>query len=90
MNRTIFCSFLQCEAEGLDFQIYPGEIGKKIFNQISKEAWRKWIRKQTMLINEKKLNMLNFEDRKLLQKEMEKFLFEEKKIISNFQIPFKK
>lgn len=55
MSRTIFCTFLNKEADGLDFQLYPGEIGKRIFNEISKEAWAQWMAKQTMLINEKNL-----------------------------------
>lgn len=55
MSRTIFCTFLQREAEGQDFQLYPGELGKRIYNEISKEAWAQWQHKQTMLINEKKL-----------------------------------
>ncbi|OCQ51666.1 putative Fe(2+)-trafficking protein [Photorhabdus australis subsp. thailandensis] len=76
MSRTVFCTFLQREAEGLDFQLYPGELGKRIFNDISKEAWSQWMSKQTMLINEKKLNTMNPEDRKLLEQEMTKFLFE--------------
>ncbi|EIC82524.1 oxidative damage protection protein [Serratia sp. M24T3] len=53
MSRTIFCTFLNKEAEGQDFQLYPGEIGKRIYNEISKEAWSEWMKKQTMLINEK-------------------------------------
>lgn len=76
MSRTIFCTFLQRDAEGQDFQLYPGEIGKRIYNEISKEAWAEWMKKQTMLINEKKLNMMNVDDRKLLEAEMIKFLFE--------------
>lgn len=76
MSRTIFCTFLQRDAEGQDFQLYPGEIGKRIYNEISKEAWAEWMKKQTMLINEKKLNMMNIDDRKLLEAEMVKFLFE--------------
>lgn len=76
MSRTVFCTFLQRETEGLDFQLYPGELGKRIFNEISKEAWGQWMSKQTMLINEKKLNTMNLEDRKLLEQEMAKFLFE--------------
>jgi len=76
MSRTIFCTFLQRDAEGQDFQLYPGETGKRIFNEISKEAWSKWMAKQTMLINEKKLSMMNPDDRKLLEQEMIKFLFE--------------
>ncbi|HCR62982.1 TPA: oxidative damage protection protein [Serratia liquefaciens] len=76
MSRTIFCTFLQRDAEGQDFQLYPGEVGKRIYNEISKEAWAEWMKKQTMLINEKKLNMMNVDDRKLLEAEMIKFLFE--------------
>ena len=78
MSRTIFCTFLQREAEGQDFQLYPGELGKRIYNEISKEAWSQWMSKQTMLINEKKLNMMNPEDRKVLEKEMVNFLYEGK------------
>ena len=70
MSRTIFCTFLQREAEGQDFQLYPGDLGKRIYNEISKEAWAQWQHKQTMLINEKKLNMMNVEHRKLLEQEM--------------------
>jgi len=76
MSRTIFCTFLQRDAEGQDFQLYPGEVGKRIYNEISKEAWSQWMSKQTMLINEKKLSMMNPEDRKLLEQEMVKFLLE--------------
>ncbi|MFZ1873665.1 oxidative damage protection protein [Serratia sp. D1N4] len=76
MSRTIFCTFLQRDAEGQDFQLYPGDVGKRIFNEISKEAWGEWMKKQTMLINEKKLNMMNLDDRKLLEAEMIRFLFE--------------
>lgn len=77
MSRTIFCTFLQRDAEGQDFQLYPGDVGKRIFDEISKEAWEEWMNKQTMLINERKLNMMNYDDRKLLEKKMIKFLFEE-------------
>ena len=54
MARTVFCEYLKQDAEGLDFQLYPGELGKRIFNSISKQAWGEWIKKQTMLVNEKK------------------------------------
>lgn len=76
MSRTIFCTFLQRDADGQGFQLYPGEVGKRIYNEISKEAWGEWMKKQTMLINEKKLNMMNVDDRKLLEQEMIRFLFE--------------
>lgn len=81
MARTVFCERLKKEADGLDFQLYPGELGKRIFDNISKEAWAQWQSKQTMLINEKKLNMMDPEHRKLLESEMVKFLFEGQDII---------
>ena len=69
-QNDFFVLLLQREAEGQDFQLYPGELGKRIYNEISKEAWAAVALKQTMLINEKKLNMMNAEHRKLLEQEM--------------------
>ena len=80
MARTVFCEYLKKEADGLDFQLYPGELGQRIFNSISKQAWSEWIKKQIMLVNEKKLNMMNADHRKLLEQEMINFLFEGKEI----------
>ncbi|CAM5189923.1 oxidative damage protection protein [Alishewanella longhuensis] len=76
MARNVYCQYLKKEAAGLDFQFYPGELGKKVFDNISKEAWALWQTKQVMLINEKKLNMMNLEHRKLLEEQMVAFLFE--------------
>ncbi|WDE04179.1 oxidative damage protection protein [Thalassomonas viridans] len=78
MSRTVFCQHLQKEDQGLDFQLYPGEIGKRIFDNIGKEAWGNWQKKQTMLINEKKMNMMNPDDRAFLEKAMVDYLFEGK------------
>lgn len=75
MARTIQCAKLQREAEGLDFAPWPGELGKRIFNEISKEAWAQWMSHQTMLINEYRLNPLDPKARQFLEGEMEKFLF---------------
>jgi len=75
MPRTIYCQKLQKEAEGLDFPPYPGELGKKIYLAISKEAWQQWLARQTMFINEYRLNMLEPKAREFLAAEMEKFLF---------------
>ena len=80
MTRTVHCIKLGVDAEGLDLPPYPGELGKRIYNEISKEAWGQWQHKQTMLINEKKLNMMNPEHRKLLEQEMVNFLFEGKDV----------
>ncbi|WWO99141.1 MAG: oxidative damage protection protein [Candidatus Dasytiphilus stammeri] len=78
MRRIIFCKFLQREAEGQPYQIYPGKLGLMIYHHISKEAWSQWLTKQTILINEYNLNMLNIEDRKLLEDKMIQFLFKKK------------
>ena len=63
------------EAEGLDRPPYPGELGQRIFEQVSKEAWQKWVAHQTMLINEYRLVTFEPKARQFLVAEMEKFLF---------------
>jgi Fe-S cluster biosynthesis and repair protein YggX len=75
VTRTVQCVFLQREAPGLDRQPYPGALGKRIYEQVSKEAWMKWIGHQTMLINENRLSPVEPKARKFLESEMEKFLF---------------
>lgn len=78
-ERIIFCKYFDSQKIGLLYPVYPGKIGKKIYNNISQKAWNIWIKKQTKIINEKKLNMFLEKDRKFLFKEMEKFLFLKKK-----------
>jgi Fe-S cluster biosynthesis and repair protein YggX len=75
MPRTVFCVVLQREAEGLDRPPYPGEMGQRIYAQVSKEGWQRWITHQTMLINEYRLSTIEPKARKFLAEEMEKFLF---------------
>lgn len=75
MARTVFCQLLQREAEGLDRVPYPGELGKRIFENISKEAWQQWLRHQTMLVNENRLSMADPRARKWLAEQMEKHFF---------------
>jgi len=75
MARMIFCHKLKKEAEGLPFSPYPGELGQKIYREISHEAWQLWLNRQTMFINEYRLNMLDPKAREFLAAEMEKFLF---------------
>ncbi len=65
------------EGEGLDFAPYPGDLGKRIYESISKEAWESWVGHQTMLINEYRLTPVDPKNRKFLEEEMEKFLFGE-------------
>ena len=77
MARMVKCVKLGREAEGLDFPTWPGELGKKIFENVSKEAWQMWMNHQTMLMNEYRLNPLDPKARKFIQEEMEKFFFGE-------------
>jgi Fe-S cluster biosynthesis and repair protein YggX len=73
----IHCVKLGKSAEGLDMAPWPGELGQRIFEQISKEAWQQWMAHQTILVNENRINPMNPEHRKFIAAEMEKFLFGE-------------
>jgi Fe-S cluster biosynthesis and repair protein YggX len=75
MARTVHCVMLGKEAPGLDYLPYPGELGKRIYASVSKEAWAKWVQHQTMLINEYRLTTIEPKARKFLEGEMEKFFF---------------
>ncbi len=75
MARTVQCIKLGREAEGLDFPPVPGEMGKKLWQSVSKEAWQDWIRQQTMLVNEYRLNLSDPKARKYLAQQMENHFF---------------
>lgn len=75
MARTVFCSYLKKEAPGLAFAPYPGELGKRIYDTISQEAFDQWKRHQTMLVNENRLNLADARARQYLARQMEQFLF---------------
>jgi Fe-S cluster biosynthesis and repair protein YggX len=75
MSRTVNCVKLGREAEALAFQPVPGELGKKIFENVSKEAWAGWQRHQTMLINENRLNLADTSARKYLMEQMDRYFF---------------
>jgi Fe-S cluster biosynthesis and repair protein YggX len=77
MSRTVNCVKLKKEADGLDRVPYPGELGQKIFDNVSKEAWQQWLGHQTMLINEYRLSPMDPNARTFLEEQMEKFFFEE-------------
>jgi len=72
----IHCKKLQREAEGLDFAPWPGELGQRIYDGISKAAWAQWLAHQTLLINENRLSPLDPKTRAFLSEEMTRFLFE--------------
>ena len=77
MTRMVQCVKLGQEAEGLDFAPYPGDLGKRIFENVSKQGWEAWVNHQTMLINEYRLTPVDPKARKFLEEEMEKFFFGE-------------
>ena len=77
MSRMVHCAKLGKEAEGLDRAPYPGELGQRIFENISKEAWQLWMRHQTILINENRLSPIDPKHRAFLEEQMQKFLFED-------------
>ncbi|KEA62443.1 putative Fe(2+)-trafficking protein YggX [Marinobacterium lacunae] len=74
MSRTVICRKYKKEMEGLERPPYPGALGQEIFDNVSKQAWQEWTDHQTMLINEKHLNLMDPQSRKYLQEEMQKFL----------------
>ena len=75
MARTVNCIKLQREAEGLDFPPYPGELGKRLYETVSKEAWKGWLEHQKMLVNENRLNLADAGARKYLAQQMESHFF---------------
>lgn len=75
MARMLQCVKLNKEAEGLEYMPYPGDLGQKIYDGVSKEAWEMWVNHQTMLMNEYRLTPVDPKARKFLEEEMEKFFF---------------
>lgn len=77
MSRTVFCRKYQREMEGLAQPPFPGARGLRVFESVSKQAWQEWIAHQTLLINERRLNMMDRTARAFLEEEMEKFFSNE-------------
>lgn len=75
MSRMVNCVKLGREAEGLDYPPYPGELGKRIFEGVSKEAWRQWLEQQKMLVNENRLSLADPKARKYLAEQMDRHFF---------------
>lgn len=75
MPRTVHCIKLGTDAEGLDFPPYPGELGKRLWENVSKEAWAAWLKHQTMLVNENRLNLADARARQYLARQMENHFF---------------
>ena len=77
MARTVNCIKLGKEADGMDFPPYPGELGKRIYEHVSKEAWAGWLKQQTMLVNENRLSLADPDARKYLTQQTEAYFFGE-------------
>ena len=77
MSRMVQCVKLNKEAEGLEYMPYPGELGQKVYDNVSQEGWQMWVNHQTMLMNEYRLTPVDPKARKFLEEEMEKFFFGE-------------
>ena len=77
MTHLVHCVKLGKEAEGMDFPPYPGDLGKKIYESVSKEAWQLWLSQQTMLISENRLSLADSKSQQFLKEELEKFFFGE-------------
>lgn len=75
MSRMVNCIKLGREAEGMDFAPLPGELGQKLYDNVSKEAWQGWIRHQTMLINENRLNLADPRARQYLTQQLQNYFF---------------
>ena len=75
--RTVHCSVLKEEAEGLEKVPHPGALGQRIYNNVSKEGWKKWLERLTTIINENGLNTADVNSLKLIEKHMLGFFFEE-------------
>ncbi len=75
MARQVQCVKLKREAEGLDFPPYPGELGKRVFENVSKESWKQWLEQQKMLVNENRLNLADKKARDYLAQQMEQHFF---------------
>ena len=75
MTRTVQCVVLKSEAPGLERVPYPGPLGQRIYESVSREGWARWVRHQVMLMNEYRLSPLEPKARKFLETEMEKYFF---------------
>ena len=87
MARTVKCVKLREEAEGLDFPPLPGELGKRVFENVSKPAWQQWLAHQTMLINENRLKVTDPEARRFLEGELAKYFFGEGSAVPEGYVP---
>lgn len=87
MTRMVQCVKLKREAPGLDYPPYPGDLGVKIWQSISRDAWEQWVDIQTRLVNENRLNLADARARKYLAQQMQEFLFEDVDVEAQGYVP---
>ncbi len=87
MARMVQCVRLNREAEGLERQPYPGDLGKKVFDHVSKTAWQDWLKFQTMLINENRLSFIDPKAKAFLEQQMENYFFGEGAALPTDYVP---
>ena len=87
MARTVNCIKLKKEAEGLDFPPYPGELGKRLWEGVSKEAWKGWLEHQKMLVNENRLSGADSKAREYLREQMKRYFFGEGADVASGYVP---
>lgn len=87
MTRMVNCVKLKREAEGLEYPPYPGDLGVRIWREVSKQAWADWIDIQTRLVNENRLNLADVRARKYLAQQMESYLFDDRDIEAQGYVP---
>jgi len=77
MSRMVFCQVLKREAPGLEKQVYPGGVGERIFENISREGWQQWLERLTTIINENHLSTADPAHMQVIEQHMLGFLFNE-------------
>jgi Fe-S cluster biosynthesis and repair protein YggX len=87
MSHMVNCVKLGREAEGLDRVPYPGDLGKRVFENVSKQAWADWLKHQTMLINENRLSPMDPKARKFLEEQMDQYFFGEGAVMPEGYVP---
>ena len=75
MSHIVYCVVLKKELEGLDFKPVGGDLGDRIYDNVSKDGWQEWLTQQTILINENRLSLVNADHKVFLKKQMEEFFF---------------
>ena len=77
MARTVFCQVLKAESAGLETPPYPGDLGQRIYENISNEGWNKWLQRLTIIINENRLSTADPRNIEVIEQHMLGFLFDE-------------